>query len=166
MQSLISEFATDHRTSSSLVTAADEEEDLKQEQKEDKTVRDDEGHRGGTGWAPFAFYLGMVRSGRLFICGITILLSALMPLVVNIYQNYWSASIVQVRSLITGLRFSEPDRLQQSPRDGLRRFFGGYVGLEFAYFAAFIVGIFYVFCTAAPAASRQMHERLLTGVLR
>ena len=161
---LVSEFATDHRAPSSSA-AAEEQLEPDRSLEAPSPVRDDEGHRGGTGWAPFAFYLKMVEPYRLVICGLIILIAAPMPLVINIYQNYWSASVVQVSRPVQVLAVQESDPVPQSPRDGLRRFFGGYVGLEIAYIGIFFLNTFYLFCVTAPVAARRLHKQLLTTVL-
>ncbi|KAL8281226.1 hypothetical protein RQP46_006260 [Phenoliferia psychrophenolica] len=147
MRDLIAEFAVEHRSSANSPSTEGGDNDAQDFSKEEKAAHDDEGRRGSAGWRPYAFYLGLIPPTYLFISGITILISVGLPLATSIYQSYWSAGIVK------------------NPRDGLRRFFGGYVAIEFAYFIAFVIGLFYVFCVAAPVASRRMHEKLLHSVL-
>lgn len=92
---LIREFASVERHASVAETSAEEESD-EELKKEEKLSREDEGRRGGTSWGTYGFYFGAIGLRKTSIASAGTIVLSIMPVIVNVYQNYWSSAIVIV----------------------------------------------------------------------
>ncbi|KAJ7896136.1 hypothetical protein B0H13DRAFT_2523444 [Mycena leptocephala] len=104
----------------------------------------DESKRETVRWDTSGFYLGSVGRWRAALYLAFCVASSLVPLAINIYQNYWTSS------------FSDN-------HGRLVHQFGGYIGFEVV-----AVGLFMYYATgvAMPHGARGVHTALLDSVLR
>lgn len=54
----------------------------------------DEGKRETVGWSTYGFYFGLVGWYRAVLYVALCMTASLIPLAINIYQNYWTSSFV------------------------------------------------------------------------
>ncbi|KAJ7805334.1 ABC transporter type 1, transmembrane domain-containing protein [Mycena olivaceomarginata] len=108
----------------------------------------DEGKRETVGWDTYGFYLGSVGWWRAALYLALCMASSLVPLAINIYQNYWTSSFSVYNH---GLPV---------------RYFGGYIAFEAV--AVLAIGLFVYYATGVVMAhgARGVHAALLDSVLR
>ncbi|KAJ7240374.1 P-loop containing nucleoside triphosphate hydrolase protein [Mycena haematopus] len=137
---------------SSTATAADaaSAEDPEDEDEDDaiaEAVDDSEGKRETVGWGTYGFYFRLVGRLRTLLYLVLCMASSLVPLAINIYQNYWTSAFIDNHSL-------------------LARYFGGYVAFEGVALLAMGVFVYYATGVAMPHGARGVHAELLGSVLR
>ncbi|KAM0755999.1 P-loop containing nucleoside triphosphate hydrolase protein [Meredithblackwellia eburnea MCA 4105] len=143
---LVNQFSSE-RHSAGVKGGEDEDSETPNETKENSEEIDDEGWRGSTPLNIYTFYLSKAGWFRLVLSLALTVVSQALPMVISIYQQYWSTSV--------GV----------DPRAGLKRYFGGYVGLQLLYFASFWLFVWYILCVVSPVATQRLHQILLTSVL-
>ncbi|KAJ7697815.1 P-loop containing nucleoside triphosphate hydrolase protein [Mycena rosella] len=97
----------------------------------------DEGKRATVSWGTYAFYLRLVGGFRAALYLALCMAAALIPLAINIYQNYWTSSF--------------------DDRGLLVRYFGGYVAFEAVAVLAIALFVYYTTSVAMPHAARGVH---------
>ncbi|KAJ7913387.1 P-loop containing nucleoside triphosphate hydrolase protein [Mycena leptocephala] len=107
----------------------------------------DEGKRETVGWDTYGFYLGSVGWWRAALYLVLCMASSLVPLAINIYQNYWTSSFGDNHGLLV-------------------RYFGGYIAFEAVAVLAMGLFVYYATGVAMPHGARGVHAALLDSVLR
>ncbi|KAF8217977.1 P-loop containing nucleoside triphosphate hydrolase protein [Mycena galopus ATCC 62051] len=127
----------------------DDDEDNDGDDIADDLAKDDfsEGKRETVGWGTYGFYFGLVGRWRTVLYMALCMASSLVPLAINIYQNYWTAAFVDNHAL-------------------LAPYFGGYVAFEAVALLAMTLFVYYATGVAMPHGARGVHAELLGSVLR
>ncbi|KAJ7731940.1 P-loop containing nucleoside triphosphate hydrolase protein, partial [Mycena maculata] len=110
----------------------------------------DEGKRETVGWSTYGFYFGLVGWFRAALYVALCMTASLIPLAINIYQNYWTSSFV-----------SQAD----DPRQMIR-YFGGYIAFESVTILAITLFVYYATGVVMPQGARGVHTELLNSLLR
>ncbi|KAJ7136954.1 P-loop containing nucleoside triphosphate hydrolase protein [Mycena epipterygia] len=106
----------------------------------------DEGKRETVGWSTYGFYIGLVGRFRALLYLALCIMASLIPLAINIYQNYWTSSFGDHSLLV--------------------RYFGGYIAFEAVAVLAIALFVYYATGVAMPHGARGVHAVLLDSVLR
>ncbi|KAJ7610244.1 P-loop containing nucleoside triphosphate hydrolase protein [Mycena polygramma] len=106
----------------------------------------DEGKRETVGWSTYGFYFGLVGWYRAVLYVALCMTASLIPLAINIYQNYWTSSFNNPKQMI--------------------RYFGGYIAFEAVTLLAIILFVYYATGVAMPQGACGVHSELLNSVLR
>ncbi|KAJ7205375.1 P-loop containing nucleoside triphosphate hydrolase protein [Mycena rebaudengoi] len=106
----------------------------------------DEGKRETAGWSTYAFYFDLVGRFRAVLYMALCTMASVIPLAINIYQNYWTSSF--------------------DDHSLLARYFGGYIAFQAVAVLAIALFVYYATGVAMPHGARGVHAELLRSVLR
>ncbi|KAF7342250.1 P-loop containing nucleoside triphosphate hydrolase protein [Mycena venus] len=101
----------------------------------------DEGKRETVGWGTYGFYFGLVGWFRSALYLALCMASSLVPLAINIYQNYWTSSFIDNHGLLV-------------------RYFGGYIAFEAVALLAMGLFVYYATGVAMPHGARILRAPL------
>ncbi|KAJ7805393.1 P-loop containing nucleoside triphosphate hydrolase protein [Mycena olivaceomarginata] len=135
--------------SSAVANAKDANAETDSELDEDEleAIAEDEGKRETVRWGTYGFYFRLVGRFRAVLYLALCATASLIPLAINIYQNYWAGAFVDNHA-------------------ALLRYFGGYIAFEAVALLATGIFVYYATGVAMPHGARGVHAALLDSVLR
>ncbi|KAJ6480257.1 P-loop containing nucleoside triphosphate hydrolase protein [Mycena sanguinolenta] len=150
---LVQKYVAQRRNeSTTTATTATEDDDAEDEDQDEddaiaEVIDDSEAKQETVRWGTYGFYFGLVGRFRTLLYLALCMASSLVPLAINIYQNYWTSAFIDNHAL-------------------LARYFGGYVAFEAVALSAMGIFVYYATSVAMPHGARGVHAELLGSVLR
>ncbi|KAF7378054.1 P-loop containing nucleoside triphosphate hydrolase protein [Mycena sanguinolenta] len=151
VQKYVAQQRRNEPTTAAGATTTDEDDEVAAEEDEEDAIAeatdDSEAKRETVRWGTYGFYFGLVGRFRTLLYLALCMASSLVPLAINIYQNYWTSAFIDNHAL-------------------LARYFGGYVAFEAVALCAMGIFVYYATGIAMPHGARGVHAELLGSVLR